>query len=215
MFQRVQMRLHSFSTVASRHRNTFLRVLKRLRRRVGCCFFLEPRTCETGPGSLPGAAPKKPRERRRATGRTGEASQRPGPRQPRPHLRGGGTFRRWTNQHLPALTWPPPAGSRGPRRSKGRGELSGAPARRRGTFFTLLSPAMRLPSGPPSSLLFLLLQVLHWLALAPAGTLPGGRAGSAHGGGVGRARGSVPWRQGSPGSPVRNPGMGVQGRARL
>uniref|UniRef100_A0A9L0RQE9 Cadherin 3 n=1 Tax=Equus caballus TaxID=9796 RepID=A0A9L0RQE9_HORSE len=158
------MRLHSFSTVASRHRNTFLRVLKRLRRRVGCCFFLEPRTCETGPGSLPGAAPKKPRERRRATGRTGGASQRPGPRQPRPHLRGGGTFRRWTNQHLPALTWPPPAGSRGPRHSKGRGELSGAPARRRGTFFTLLSPAMRLPSGPPSSLLFLLLQAqVCWL----------------------------------------------------
>ena len=125
---------------STRHRNNFLP----LRRRVGCLFFfhLEPRICETGPRSLPGATPENPRERRRGAGEDsggGAGFGVPPERQPRPHLRGGGTLRRWTNQHLPALTWPPPppAGSREPRFSKGRAELSGALARRRGSFSPL------------------------------------------------------------------------------
>ena len=67
----------------------------------------------------------------------------PPPRQPRPHLREGGIFRRWTNQHLPALTWPPPSGSRGPRFSTAHAELSGALARFCGSF----SPLFLQPWG--------------------------------------------------------------------
>ena len=67
----------------------------------------------------------------------------PPPRQPRPHLREGGIFRRWTNQHLPALTWPPPSGSRGPRFSTAHAELSGALVRCCGSF----SPLFLQPWG--------------------------------------------------------------------
>lgn len=100
-------------------------------------FPLEPRICETGPGSLSGATPENPRERRRGAGEDSAGGRFgvPPQIQPRPHLRGGGTLRRWTNQHLPALTWPPPpSGSREPRFSKGRAELSGALTRSRGSF---------------------------------------------------------------------------------
>ncbi|XP_066875876.1 zinc finger protein 90 homolog isoform X1 [Kogia breviceps] len=67
------------------------------------------------------------------------------------------------------LAPPTPAGSREPRFSKGRAELSGAPVRRRGSF-SPLSPAMGLHSGPLASLLlrfFLLLQAqVYWLPRA-------------------------------------------------
>lgn len=61
---------------------------------------------------------------------------------PRPHLRGGGTLWRWTNQHLPALTWPPPADSC-PQRTSLPAELSEALTRRRGS----LSPLSFQPWG--------------------------------------------------------------------
>lgn len=131
-------------------------------------FPLEPGICETRPPRLPGGAPEKPRDRWKASKRTGGRSPVPRPSQPRPHLRGGGTLRRRTNQHPPALTWPPPARSRGLLLAKGSGKLSRALARRRGSF-VLLSPAMGLPNGFLASLLLrllLLLQVLHCLALA-------------------------------------------------
>lgn len=129
-----------------------------------------------------------PKKRKSTGGRTRGASRVPGQRQPGPHLRRGGTLRDWTNQHLPALTWPLPAGSRELRCSHRRGELSRALSCGGGSFFTHLSPAMGLPSGSLASLLLcllLLLQVPHCVALARTGTLPGGRAGSACGGGVG------------------------------
>lgn len=117
----------------------------------------------------------------------------PPPRQPGPHLREGGIFRRWTNQHLPALTWPPPSGSRGPLFSKAHAELSGALARRCGSF----SPLSLQPWGsvvglsrPSSSASFSYSR--YSIALPcprPERSSEGWRAGSARGGGVGESAG--------------------------
>ena len=82
-----------------------------------------------------------------------------------------------------------------------------------------LSPTMGLPNRSLSSLLcrlFLLLQVPYCLALVPARTLSGGRAGvrmrrwrlGENGAGALEAHGTL-------GSLLRKPGMGVLGRARL
>lgn len=108
-----------------------------------------------------------------ARARARAARRVPGDRQPQPNLRRGGTLRRWTNQHLPALTWPPPASSRELWCSKQRGELRGTLACGSGSFFTLLSLAMGLPNGTLASLLlclFLLLQVPHGLAFPGPGS---------------------------------------------
>lgn len=157
-------------------------------------FPLEPRICETGPGSLSGATPENPRERRRGAGEdsAGGLFGVPPQSQPRPHLRGGGTLRRWTNQHLPALTWPPPPGSREPRFSKGRAELSGALTRSRGSF----SPNSLQPWGslvglsrPSSSASSSYSRYTPLPCLTPAGTFLRGQAGSARGGGVGERAG--------------------------
>ena len=124
---------------STRHRNNFLP----LRRRVGCLFFfhLEPRICETGPRSLPGATPENPRERRRGAGEDsggGRASgclqsASPGPTCEEAGPCGAGPISTYLRSPGP----PPPAGSREPRFSKGRAELSGALARRRGSFSPL------------------------------------------------------------------------------
>lgn len=113
-----------------------------------------------------------------ARARARAARRVPGERQPRPHLRKGGTLRLWTNQHLPALTWPPPASSRELGFSKQRGELGEhypAVAAASSPFFL----AMGLPNGTLASLLlrlFLLLQVPHGLAFpGPGSTQEGGR----------------------------------------
>lgn len=151
------------------------------------CFVLFSRTQNPQDGLSP-CWEQLPKRRKSTGGRTRGASRVPGLRQPRPDLRRGGTLRHWTNQHLPALTWPPPAGSRELRCSQRRGELSRALACGSGSLFTHLSPAMGLPSGSLASLLLyllLLLQVPHCIALARTGKLPGGRAGSACGDGVG------------------------------
>lgn len=117
----------------------------------------------------------------------------PPPRQPGPHLREGGTFRRWTNQHLPALTWPPPSGSRGPGFSKAHAELSGALTRCCGSF----SPLSLQPWGsvvglsrPSSSASFSYSRYSIALPCCrPERSLEGWRAGSARGGGVGESAG--------------------------
>lgn len=72
----------------------------------------------------------------------------------------------WTNQHPPALTWPPPAGRGELRGSEGRPKLSAAPPRRRSSLVTPRCPAMGLAGGPLATLLLLLQAQICWLRCA-------------------------------------------------